>query len=307
MSPAPPVSGEPAGYGKAAKRLSGWAANLFASALILVAGLALGRQVLEWWQADSPEATENRAALLPDAGELGDPERSHRIEFGDIPISMHRETLTGDKAAAFDALKARCWRAVDQQIEPRGNAGPAERRMLNQIGELQPTVFETGRWEIYELDGPLLLVAGIQFFPTEDRLSSERRVVFWGLAMPQGADYSEKATSWTLFSCQPALGASKASAIALVPLPKSAKVTLSLTAEDGESFVGFRAGGDSLLLSRQIELGLSKEGWKSAGPWRQMGDTWQGRFERQGQGAQVQWKLEAGGALFGVVTVTPNK
>lgn len=307
MSPAPPASGEPAGYGKAAKRLSGWAANLFATALILVAGLALGRQVLEWWRVDSTDATGKRLALQSDSGELGNPDRAHRIEFGEIPIALRRETLTGDKTAAFDSLKARGWRAVDEPIELRGNGGPAEQRMLSQIGELQPTVFDPGRWEIYELDGPFLLVAGIQFFPSSDRQTTVRRVVFWGLAVPQGAGYSETEIPWTLFSYQPALGASEASAPDRVSLPKSLRVTLSLTAEDGGSVVGFKATGDSPNLSQKIEETLANEGWKLAGSWRQIGNVWQGRFEKSGQAAEVQWSAEVGGELVGVMTISPAK
>src|SRR5688572_15129356 len=59
MSSSPQVS-EPAtptttgGYGCLARRIGGWTANLLATAIVVVACLGLGRQILMWWNEVSP-------------------------------------------------------------------------------------------------------------------------------------------------------------------------------------------------------------------------------------------------------------
>src|SRR5687768_3893786 len=59
MSSSPQVSesATPAragGFGRLARRIGGWTANLLATAIVVVAGLGLGRQVLVWWNEVSP-------------------------------------------------------------------------------------------------------------------------------------------------------------------------------------------------------------------------------------------------------------
>ena len=54
-----PRSSPPAaesGYGLVARRVSSWTTNLVLSGLIVVLGLGLGRQVLQWWADDVPNA-----------------------------------------------------------------------------------------------------------------------------------------------------------------------------------------------------------------------------------------------------------
>lgn len=307
MSPVPRSPDKPAGYGKAAKRLSGWAANLLASGLVLVIGLALGRQVLEWWQADSAQPDAKSKVLASDPGELGSLDRPHLLELGSVPFTLRRDTVLGDKAAAFAALRAGGQKTVSEPLEPRGQAGPAERRMLSQIKSQKPTSVSAGRWELYELDGPILMVAGVQFFASEDRTATERRVVFWGLAVPHGVGYPEKEARWTLFSFHPTGGAAKSALpVARLTLPGDLPVTLSLATEDGSQVIGFRASGDSAALGVRMEQSFSKQGWKLAGPWKQDGGAWQGKFEGRGGVADVQWSSDVANEFVGLVTVTPT-
>src|SRR5262245_33891510 len=122
----------------AAKRVSGWAANLLASGLILVAGLALGRQVLEWWQADRAATDAKGTSQTADSGDVGNPGAAHRLELGKLPFVLRREALTGDKAAAFAALRDAGLRVVSESARPLGRAGPAERRMLSHLEGQKP-------------------------------------------------------------------------------------------------------------------------------------------------------------------------
>src|SRR5262245_59687596 len=78
----------PASFADVALRTTSRTTDLIAIAIVLVASLTLGRQVLRWWQAEprSPDAAAD-AGPAP-AYEIGS--APLLLEFGDIPLAMTR-------------------------------------------------------------------------------------------------------------------------------------------------------------------------------------------------------------------------
>src|SRR5262245_66416391 len=104
--PADSIAPAPGGFGRLARRIAGWTANLLATALVLVAGLGIGRQVLVWWYESPPvppavaTADEQLPSMAPD--EL-------RLWTSRGPMTLER--VGGDKDAAVAGMKKQIGRA----------------------------------------------------------------------------------------------------------------------------------------------------------------------------------------------------
>src|SRR5262245_20311681 len=70
--------------------------DLIAVGVVLIGGLSIGRQVVEWWR-DEPA----QGAAAPQASGI-DPtgDGPLRLEFGDYPLAMERQTIVGDQDSA---------------------------------------------------------------------------------------------------------------------------------------------------------------------------------------------------------------
>ena len=155
----------PRSFATLAARISSWTIKGVLTALVLVAGLGFGRQVLRWWSADRRQSSAASATPWADDG-LGDPAQPHVLRFGNQGQSLRRQTISGDQAAARAALLDGCRRLL--QSEPAGGAaadraaGKADRALLEALRRLRPTAEEPGKWRLYDLPGSLPLVVGIR-------------------------------------------------------------------------------------------------------------------------------------------------
>jgi hypothetical protein len=302
----------PTPLGRGAKRLARFAGNLLASAIVVAAGLTFGRQVLLWWNgASSPPPPPSLVAPL-----LGDEARPHLLEFGDYPFVLQREVLAGDRRAALDRLLARCSTFAEQGTsaeQAAGPAGPAELAMLRRI-EGRPPVASGKGWKLYELERPLPLVAATAETPAPDGSGPRRRVVSWGLALPaaesgQADGLPAAIESWTLFAWS-ASAAVKTEPRPTPPLPKGARQTVRLSAEDGSALVAFRGGGaprDAIDFYNDYFARTSPQEHQShTSAWRETDGVWHARFAPTG-GDTIDIQLAPGGdgVLSGVLTIVP--
>jgi hypothetical protein len=204
------------GYAALARRISRLTTNLLATAIVLVGGLALGWQVLAWWQEDIPvdaapsSAVGNALRGVPDSP--FEPAQELWTKAGPLKI----EQLSGDRAAALAAMRA--WCLEGDVLVTAGQAGPGEQTYLKRLADETP-VEEQGDLALYVPQGEPTMVVAVS--------RARERIVAWSFALP-GSRHSLRAVlgdgtrsvpatfSWTLYHFRPATPG------AVIDLPKTA-------------------------------------------------------------------------------------
>jgi hypothetical protein len=303
MSDGNGVTAMPKDFGQLAKRISTFTTNGLLSAVVLVAGLGFGRQVLVWWAdgASSPPGKQS----APFAGGLGDPARMHVLQFANQPWSLGRQSIGGDKRAATDALRAICREAVATANPPPQPPGPAQRRLLARLEGDDPLEQQAGKWRLYLLDEAFPMIVGVDTSRNHDA-----RVVTWGLGLPVSDG------QWTLYALKRVDGSGQTPAVlGEVPLPPESNVTMSMAIADGGAMVAF--GGPALPEATKpeswkafYEKWFAAHGWQSATGWQRTGSAWHARYTapRDAPAGSVDVRLAANGhgGLGGLLIVTPK-
>jgi hypothetical protein len=314
------------GFGTLAKRISSWTSKGLASALVLVAGLAFGTQVLQWWREDkTPPDSPVGAVGVADG--LGDPAREHRLRFGDSPWCMTRRMVAATKPDALAMLRAACTESIRSSDGlPTTVPEAAEKQWLSDLSSRQPVQQEPGRWALYEMEEPNLMVVGTRegkeeggrrkeegevttvdpsFLLPPSSFPSGPRVVTWGLAIPG------EGSQWTLYTLQwnpSSDGISDPSEDITIP-PGSARI-LSARVSGGGAMVSFRGPLDIETWKRFFDSWLSVHHWRSDGPWRQYGSYWHLHCERSAAGQDGSMDLDLGpdgrGGQSGLVVLVPS-
>ncbi len=118
------------------------------SALILVAGLGFGRQVLRWWADDAPAASTFESESVSPGG-LGDLGVLHGLEFGSSDWTMSRQTVSGDRQTVARKLEELC-RTVRARADcHRPQPGAEEKRFVAALATQKPAAEEPGQWRLY--------------------------------------------------------------------------------------------------------------------------------------------------------------
>lgn len=167
----PPASG---GFGRLARRIAGWTANLLATALVLVAGLGVGRQVLVWWY-ESPPAPAAAAAT----GEQLPPETPAELKMWTSRGPLTLERVVGDQDAAVAAMKKQCQRLAQGSELPKGvsqerDGGPGEQRFLEKLAKMTP-VEQTKELDLFVPPGDMTMVVAVS--------RGQRRIAAWSFAL----------------------------------------------------------------------------------------------------------------------------
>ncbi len=317
------------GFGRLARRISAITTNCLLTAIILIAGLGFGRQVLRWWAADPAES----GAALPPAGvdALGDPARMHVMQFGDQSWSIRRQAITGDKPAAVTALRANCRQALTEAGKkgsglfyrngPKGAShkrlltpfcpGKAERELLARLTTQKPVQQESGKWRIYELSEAFPLVVGTRANrevgeqPVDSASHSSHQIMATlGLAIPNGPQ------AWTVYTFQPESRSERAKATQKdVPLPPGCRRTLALRVVSGGTTVAFEGPRRAKSAVEFYDEWFSAHGRGAVGGWRHYGNQWNGRYHYTDRGVDRCVDLHLGGdghgRLTGLIVVTP--
>ena len=181
-TPQPAAAG---GFGRLARRIAGWTANLLATAIVLVAGLAMGRQVLVWWyEAPSP-------AMAALDGQLpADLPQELRIWTIHGPLVIER--VAGSKEAALAAMRRSC-ASANAATAHVAIAGPSETRFVARLAKLAP-VEQTKELDLFVPEEQVPMVVAVN--------RQSRRIAAWsfGLEVEDGA--------WSCYTFCPADAAS---------------------------------------------------------------------------------------------------
>ncbi len=323
MSDAPRTP-EPPGYAALAKRISVWTTKGLLSAMVLVAGVGFGRQVLIWWGNDDAPTPQ----LLP-AELLGDPGQPHSIRFGDAAWSLHRRSISGDRDEAVAQLRAECrelLRAIYRLSQNVAQPPPAVQNLPGQPGAAVPQTImahlsgstpvdrEPGKWRLYEFHETFPMAVGVarpSTSPSEpengqaDLAQLGYRAIMWAIAAPAGAN------QWTLCvfrSADSPMG--EESGLVEVPIPPGCRRTLSIRAVGGGGIVAF--GGPDRLdrWKRFHDDWFANQGWRQSVHWRSAGKAWYAKYlapDYIGGAVEVRFGPDDQGGLSGLLMITPRQ
>jgi hypothetical protein len=316
----------PATFADVARRTTSRTTDLIAIAIVLVASLTLGRQVLRWWQAEPPAPNAAAKAGPAPAWEAGS--APLLLEFGDMPLAMTRQAIRGDQETAVDALVARCWGEAQRAGRPNHEPDQAEKRLLDRIAGLEPVIEEPAVCRVYVIDERFPMVAAVGpvgVAPGErgeqvPRTTPARRtdpqapsaplhpagsvprLLCWGMALPLGN------SAWTLYIFRQSPAKNRPDSDFLdVPLPPGAKRNLSLRDLHGGGLIGFSTSAPANTLVKFYDDWFNRQGWAQAEEWQTGQGVWTARFRSSGSGAgaqvDVRFAQDQGGVLLGVLQI----
>ncbi len=321
-------------YAQLARRISGTTSKCLLTAIVLVAGLGFGRQVLHWWREDeTPSEAEDLSARLADG--LGDPERLHTLQFGDLPWSLLRQSLDGSKDQAAAALRASCREVLQQNATGRPTAGrseaqgadgrppqgttegtksledPGEGRsegeFLRRLVATEPAEEEPGKWRLYELNETFPMVvgtAGATDAPAESHAAGAVHLATWGMAVPDGPQ------GWTLWTFQQEDVSTEGFRVTKDGItPPFCTRTLSIKVANGGAVVGYRGNCEPEDIVAFYDDHFARHNWEAAVPWQQSAGGYHARFVAAAVGpadaADVHIGLDGTGGLSGLLMITP--
>lgn len=299
-------------FNSLARRIAGWTNNGLATALILVAGLTFGRQVLVWWRAE-PAPPAARSAVPP---ELEDGLK--QLHFGTLAGAIQTRTVRGSRDDVFAALRDLC-RPSDRPGASAGSqATDAERTLLSTLAGKQPAESGDG-WRIDQLPQGLPLVicsTTVERDSSRSRSTGERpgngmnsvlrlpldlRIISIGLAVPAADD------QWWAYAFRLKGESRAASDSEPFPLPADSIRGLTLTQPDGTVLATFRGQATPAAWEEHFRTRPPEALWQlrresvAKGPWHI-------EFDKPGAKplrAEVHFEYDGQGVLHGLLLVAP--
>jgi len=309
----------PAASLSASRKVARWATNLLASGLVLIAGLAAGREVLLAWRS-SPEVATLSAPI--DTGDeppvWNFDEGVLDLRFGAMPLLVRRQAFSGDQLGALEVLR-RHTAALAQEILPRASQttkpldDEAARKLLTRTATMTPVAGEPGRWALYEWQSPLPANMVVADRPT--------RILAWGLALPAARAAAESG-SWSLFSWAEVAAehpststesgksgqAGDGAGESEEPYrPSGTTLGMSIEAPDGAALATFQARGGTAWIEQRYDQWSHRVGAKVELAWRSTGSMREARF-RLPTGSSVLVQLDGRNRelVQGIVTRWPR-
>ncbi len=271
-----------------ARRIMSWSGNLLATCVIVILGLTFGKQVLHWWHGDPPVVAIETNDLTTDLHGIGDPQRSHLLAFGDLPLTLDRTVFEGDEAAAMDQLRANCKRVAIASAAKRQKAIPASANLLRRLEEYEPVEQGEG-WRIVQNAGPVITVVALQMAanePPEEVASASQRaasVLSWAVGLRGPTTTTETASPpdrWTLFTCSGQSTTVDSDLGTSLPIPPECRRTMSVGVSKGGALVGFSGRGTATTSMQFYDRSLAGRGWKQVRTWQRIGGGWHARFQK---------------------------
>lgn len=277
--------------------------------------------MVAWWQADPPPILD-AGVLAGHETEWGAKDQPVELRFGKSPLSLIRQKVTrGGITAALDVIRAHCQSALLTAIPPAMEPDQSEKDLLAAVETLRPDLEQPGRWQIYQIGGGLVTIAGIRTFPSPEspagqKPAGSRRVMCWGVAFP-----SNKAGSWTTFTFikkktadikppgtpgTPSQSIGQPAPFALyleqIALPVGCHRTVLLQDPVQGGMAGFEGNGDDRAWTEHFTKELQRLGWIQTEGWRDSELGTSARFTRSGSRPtvdfiQVQWTASGGKSL----------
>lgn len=288
---------EPSGYARLAQKWSRLSSNLLASGLVIVAAIALVQYVLPWWRQEEPPSAE--AHLVETLGQGVETEDPHGVlsGFGELSHSLRQTRFVGDREASREKLRQICRQAAQTLYESNRIVGPAEQRLLNRLRTETPVAEETGKWRMYETDGPAPIVAIVPWShsaETGNQTTASTGVLSWGIAVPAAE------SSWTIFVYPGSgVGYSPVPGRPQVELPTGTFRTMSLASENGGGLLGFTGSADPAACRAHFDRWATATNTPRAATWRKIGTQWLARFGKEETGWVDVHLFEEDGRLTG--------
>jgi hypothetical protein len=302
-----------ASFGKLAKRIAGITSNSLCTAIVLVAALGIGRQILRWWSADAPRQSAS-PQNFEFTGGLGDPSRLHLLQFGRQKWSMARREFQGSQAGAAEQLRRDCREQIETAASPLEKPTPEQTKLLETLAKMPAIDSEPRHWQLFAPDreNELILVgvkpplkeadslgatAGSPSSaqpPTKSNTAGQAssgtpqsdsvgvpesgdnnpsQVVLWGIGLPKGNDV------WSLLLFIPSSGGSDSIPLLPdIPLPPKCRKILAVQAVKGGAMVGFSGPGEPASWREHFEISFARGGWKPIFPWQCTASAWYAQY-----------------------------
>ncbi len=270
------------GFANVARQLSSRTTDFLAIAIVLIGGFTIGGQVSRWWSADA----DNLAADLSAKTNLnwGSGQAPVWLEFGEVPYSVRRQVIVGEREEVFAKLVERCGLAAQETAAPAREFPSTEKQLLKQLARLKPIWEEVGQWAVFRIETPLTLVIGTRDFASQTgtaraRMAAEksnspaasrRRVVCWGFAYPSGK------TSWTAFSFRP-IG-ERLTGLPQITLPAGSRKVLGLRDALGGELIAFEGTAPAEYWIGSFNHWFDRHDWRPAQAWEHAESRWSASF-----------------------------
>ena len=288
---------KPADFGSLARRITGWTANGLATALILVAGLTFGRQVLLWWR-------EEPAATSPHKADLASLEDGIKhLEFGALTGPVQTRKVSGSRDDVLAALRDMCRPSERPRAEAGSPLSEAEARLLTELAGKEPAEAGDG-WRIDQLPQglPLVICSTTAGNRSPPKVPLDLRILAIGLAVPAADD------AWSAYAFRLGVESPAAGAAEPFPLPVGSTRGITLTQPDGTTLTTFRGQGTPAAWETHLTALPPGSGWQlraNSAPSRRR----HYEFDRAGAKsfrAEVTIEYDGQGELCGLVLVTPE-
>ncbi|HAA63205.1 MAG TPA: hypothetical protein DCE39_19955 [Planctomycetaceae bacterium] len=276
------------GFGESAKWYRRRATDLLAIGLLLVVGLAVGRQLTAWWNEPGLESTADADRVTGAGTAWTEPDD---LQLGELATTIHRRRLIGDREAAYRSLESSIRGTADSAGWPETDADEAEQQLLTVLADRRPHT-DSGPSQattsLHRLDGPLPMVVAVR------RLLGQRRVVGWGLATRTPQD---EWVTWTF-------AAAGDVATEPVRLPTDCRRLLSVGDGDPERLVVFTGSPGPDGWWNHFERELHDNGWSTTSPPARHRDGWTARWQHpSGRTVVISVRHDNSGRWHGMLNV----
>ncbi len=292
--PTPPESSAttsaPTGLAGQARRWRRRTTDLLAIGLLLVIGLAVGRQLTAWWNEPTLQtpATSSIAAIAGGGAAWSEPDD---LQLGNLATTVRRHRVIGDRQRVCTALDVATGKLAADAGWPGSEPDEAEQGLLKRLSGRTPTATPSGRepgTSVYRIVGPLPMTVAVR------TLLGQRRVVGWGLATPtlDGAWVTWNFSAAAVETDDP------------VTLPLDSQRLLALGDGDRERLVLFSGPSGSNGWLGHFRREMAGSGWRAITVPTQHDSGWTARWHhRSGRTAVVSSRRDTSGRWHGMLNI----
>jgi hypothetical protein len=213
--------------------------DLIVIGLVAIAGIVVGRELIQTYRAAPAEDAGLTGTLLED--------QPLDLAFGSAGFAMSRQVVTGPPEEAHRALAGLVRRHIETALPASDTPDDDERTLVAHLLATTPFEEQSGFWALYGLDEDFHTQVGLRKFPEgEQEPHRGWRIVVWGLSFPLSEG------RWTVYAVAPSPGQTPARSApgearidesAFPTIPPGAQRTLRLVDREGQYLLGFSGPG----------------------------------------------------------------
>lgn len=236
---APGIIPKPGPAPSLAGRLTRRAIDLFVVAFLILVGVSVGQQLMEWWRVDP-------ATAAPDLSNLTgmDLDWNHTpvtLRFGNASTSLERIPFHGDQKLLQDELTKIGKEIVGSTELPKQAMDEAEAGWLKALEATGPVLWDSTEGNVYRRQEPLPTFVSTRFVDINDPdvPATGQRIVGWGLAFPTSP------LEWTIYVFHPDTTRSvRGGASPTLVMPDGSRNITNLRGHDGCQWLVIQGRGD---------------------------------------------------------------